>query len=195
MIDVALCIATEHDPWLVLMAVFICCAGAFSIVQMFERARGTGGVQRLGWAFLTSVAAGATIWCTHFVAMLAFEAKAPVHLDPALTIASLMIAVVGSFIGFSVATWRPGRACAMSGGALFGAAISAMHYTGMAAYRVDGIVTWSTSYVVISVLCAAVFSAIALAVLCSGIRERRRLRARSANGRPRREPSPGDPLQ
>ena len=39
MIDVALCIATEHDPWLVLVAVFICCAGAFSIVQMFERAR------------------------------------------------------------------------------------------------------------------------------------------------------------
>ena len=53
------------------------------------------------------------------------------------------------------------------GGALFGGAISAMHYTGMAAYRVDGIVTWSAAYVVASVLCAAVFSAIALAVLCS----------------------------
>ena len=175
MIDVALCIATEHDPWLVLVAVFICCAGAFSIVQMFERARGTHGLQRTGWAFLTSVAAGATIWCTHFVAMLAFEAKAPVHLDPALTITSLIIAVLGSFAGFSVATWWPGRAFAITGGAIFGGAISAMHFTGMAAYRVDGIVTWSATYVAVSVLCAAVFSAIALAVLCSGIRERRRI--------------------
>jgi diguanylate cyclase (GGDEF)-like protein len=175
MIDVALCIATEHDPWLVLVAVFICCAGAFSIVQMFERTRGAGGLQRFGWAFLTSVAAGATIWCTHFVAMLAFEAKAPVHLDPLLTIASLMIAVLGSFLGFSVATWRPGRMWALAGGAIFGGAISAMHFAGMAAYRVDGIVTWSASYVVVSVLCATVFSAIALAVLCSSAPERRRI--------------------
>ena len=43
MIDVALCIATQHDPWLVALAVFVCCAGAFSIVQMFERARHTVG--------------------------------------------------------------------------------------------------------------------------------------------------------
>ena len=175
MIDIALCIATEHDPWLVLVAVFICCAGAFSIVQMFERAQGTHGLQRVGWAFLTSVAAGATIWCTHFVAMLAFEAKAPVHLDPALTIASLIIAVIGSFAGFSVATWRPGRAFGLAGGAMFGGAVSAMHFTGMAAYRVDGIVSWSAAYVAISVLCASAFSAIALAILCSGMGERRRI--------------------
>jgi diguanylate cyclase (GGDEF)-like protein len=174
MIDVALCIATEHDPWLVLVAVFICCAGAFSIVQMFERARGTSGMQGFGWAFLTSVAAGATIWCTHFVAMLAFQAKAPVHLDPLLTVASLMIAVIGSFAGFSIAAWRPGRAAPI-GGAIFGGAISAMHFTGMAAYRVDGIVTWSWPYVVASVFCATAFSAIALTMLCSAMRERRRL--------------------
>ena len=175
MIDVALCIANEHDPWLVLVAVFICCAGAFSIVQMFERARSGDGLQRFGWAFLTSVAAGATIWCTHFVAMLAFEARAPVHLDPVLTVASLIIAVIGSFAGFSVATMRPQRAWAVAGGAMFGAAISAMHFTGMAAYRVDGVVTWSWPYVVVSVLCASVFSALALTLLCSGGPERRRI--------------------
>ncbi|HYD12821.1 MAG TPA: EAL domain-containing protein [Allosphingosinicella sp.] len=175
MFDVAFCIAMQHDPWLVGLAVIICCAGAFSIVQMFERARHTEGVPRLGWAFLTSVAAGATIWCTHFVAMLAFEAGAPVHLDPVLTIASLMIAVVGSLAGFAVAGWARGRAHAPIGGAIFGGAISAMHFTGMAAYRVDGIVTWSWTYVTASVLCAAIFSALALSVLCSAIRDRNRI--------------------
>ncbi|HTU09281.1 MAG TPA: EAL domain-containing protein [Allosphingosinicella sp.] len=175
MIDVALCIATEHDPWLVALAVFICCAGAFSIVQMFERARSAGGLPRFGWAFLTSVAAGATIWCTHFVAMLAFEASAPVHLDPLLTIASLMIAVLGSFLGFSMATWRQGQFYAPAGGAIFGAAISAMHFTGMAAYRVDGVVTWNVTYIIASVICASAFAALALSVLCSAIRDRRRI--------------------
>jgi len=167
MIDVALCIATEHDPWLVVLAVFICCAGAFTIVQMFGRACGTPGLQRLGWTFLTSVAGGATIWSTHFVAMLAFEAGAPVQLDPVLTIASLIVAVTGSFIGFTVAASRPGTAVAAIGGAIFGGAISAMHFMGMAAYRVEGIVTWDKTYVVVSVLCATIFGGAALATLRS----------------------------
>jgi diguanylate cyclase (GGDEF)-like protein len=165
LIDVALCIAVEHDPWLVALAVIICCAGAFAIVQMFERARSTPGTQRFAWAFLTSVAAGATIWCTHFVAMLAFEARAPVTLDPVLTIASLVVAVVGCFVGFATAAWGSKDIYGTVGGAFFGLAISAMHFTGMAAYRVDGIVTWEVPYVVASVLCAMVFAGAALTVL------------------------------
>jgi diguanylate cyclase (GGDEF)-like protein len=165
MIDVALCIATEHDPWLVALAVLICGAGAFAIVQMFERACNAPGLQRFGWVFLTSGAAGATIWCTHFVAMLAFEAKAPVQLDPVLTIGSLIVAVCGSFFGFLVAGWRSDHGLPAIGGGLFGAAISAMHFMGMAAYRVQGIVTWDIGYVVASVICAVVFAAAALTVL------------------------------
>lgn len=160
-----MCIAIEHDPWLVALAVAICCIGAFSIVQMFERARGAERAQGLAWAFLISVAASATIWCTHFVAMLAFEAKAPVTLDPVLTIASLMVAMVGSFIGFAVAAWGKDDIYGTIGGALFGCAIAAMHFVGMSAYRVDGIVSWDKNYVVASVVLGTAFAAAALTVL------------------------------
>ena len=142
MIKVALCIGVEHDPWLVALAVVICSVGAFAIVQMFERARGTSGLHQLGWAFLTAVASGATIWCTHFVAMLAFEPGVPVTLDPVLTIASLTIAVTGTFVGVMLAASGTRPFLGTIGGGLFGVAISAMHYTGMAAYRVDGLVSW-----------------------------------------------------
>ena len=37
-----MCIAIDHDPWLVALAVAICGVGAFAIVQMFERARDGG---------------------------------------------------------------------------------------------------------------------------------------------------------
>ena len=90
MMEVVMCIGRDHDPWLVLLAVFVCGTGAFAIVQMFGRARATVGVQRFAWLFLTSVGAGATIWCTHFVAMLAFRAGVPVSLDPVLTVVSLI---------------------------------------------------------------------------------------------------------
>lgn len=168
MINVALCIAVEHNPWLVLLAVFICCCGAFAIVHMFERAQQTLGLQRVGWVFLTAVGAGATIWCTHFVAMLAYEARVPVTLDPVLTIASLIIAIVGTCLGFAVALYRRHVAFHILGGIIVGAAISAMHYSGMAAYRVDGIIEWRWPYVFASLVCAALFSGAALGILGAG---------------------------
>jgi diguanylate cyclase (GGDEF)-like protein len=175
MIDVALCIATAHDPWLVALAVIVCCVGAFAIVQMFGRAQVTSGMQRLGWLFLTAVGAGATIWCTHFVAMIAFKAGVPVTLDPVLTIASLIVAIVGTGIGFGIASWRHGPIHAMAGGAVVGAAIATMHFAGMAAYRVDGIIAWRTGYVVAAIMCAVVFGAAALLALGSEKLGRRRV--------------------
>ena len=175
MIEVALCIGVEHDPWLVALAVLICSVGAFAIVQMFERARSTSGVQGIGWAFLTSIASGATIWCTHFVAMLAFRAGVPVTLDPVLTITSLVIAISGTFIGISLASRGSRNIFGAIGGAIFGLAISGMHYTGMEAYRVDGIVTWDADYVVASVICSVVFAAAAFTALRPDRIERHRV--------------------
>ena len=167
MIDVVRCITVEHDLWLVLLAVLICSVGAFVVAHMFEQARTSSSLQRFGWIFLTAVAAGATIWCTHFVAMIAYEVDVPIHLDPVLTIVSLIVAIAGTSIGLAVATWRPAPVFALVGGGLAGAAIVAMHYTGMAAYRVDGLVEWRAAYVVASVVCAIVFSSAAFAALSS----------------------------
>lgn len=162
MINVALCIATEHDPWLVALAVFVCCVGAFAVIQMFTRAQATSGGQRIAWLFLTSVGAGATIWCTHFVAMLAYRAGVPVHLDPVLTIVSLIAATMGTGAGFAIATWKKSAAYAGAGGVLIGLAIAVMHFCGMMAYRVDGIVAWSKEYVIAAVLGSILFSTAAM---------------------------------
>jgi diguanylate cyclase (GGDEF)-like protein len=177
MISVAMCIGRDHDPWLVLLAVFVCCTGAFAIMQMFGRAQVTTGAQRLAWLFLTAVGAGATIWCTHFVAMLAFRAGVPVRLDPVLTIVSLIAAIAGTGIGFGVATWRKTIFHSIVGGVLVGLAIAGMHFTGMAAYRVDGIVQWRLPYVVASVLCSVVFAGASLAAIASPALGRYRIAA------------------
>lgn len=167
MIEVALCIGKDHDPWLVLLAVFVCCTGAFATMQMFSRAQVTSGAHWLAWLFLTAVGAGATIWCTHFVAMLAFRAGVPVRLDPVLTIVSLIAAIAGTGIGFGLATRHGNLPHLIVGGSVVGIAISGMHFTGMAAYRVDGLVEWRIPYVVASVLCAIVLSAAALTAIGS----------------------------
>ena len=176
MMEVVLCISTGHDPWLVVLAVFVCCIGAFAVAQMFEHTRKTAGLPRIGWVFLTSVAAGATIWCTHFVAMLGFRPGVPVTIDPVLTILSLVVAIVGTGFGFGLATFgAQGIGVRAIGGGVAGAAIAGMHFAGMAAYRVDGVVTWRPAYVGAAVLCSVFFAAASIAVLGSNSGLRRRL--------------------
>jgi diguanylate cyclase (GGDEF)-like protein len=158
------CLVLEHNLWLVLLASAVCIAGSFVTMRLFERALRTEGAQRSGWIFQSASAAGSSVWCTHFVAILAYDPGAPVSFDPLLTIGSLAIAICGFVIGFGIAANSTRRSDAViGGGAVIGLTISAMHYVGMAAYHVSGIVEWRTSYIVASVACSAVLSIAALA--------------------------------
>jgi diguanylate cyclase (GGDEF)-like protein len=162
MMTVVGCIVRDHNIWLVLVSAVICVAGSWVTTRLFHRAASTAGLQRIGWHVLTAVAAGAAIWCTHFIAMLGFDAGAPVGFDPVLTIVSLLIAVAGSTIGFAVAGSGLSRFTPALGGAIVGLAIVLMHYTGMTAYRVQGLVSWDMSYLVASIVLAVGLSATAL---------------------------------
>lgn len=156
------CIVQEHNIWLVLVAGFICIAGSWVTARLFHRTTVTSGRRRLGWHFLAALSAGAAIWCTHFVAMLGFDTGAPVGFDPVLTIVSLLIAVVGTTIGFVLAGSQLTRMTPAFGGAFVGLSIAAMHYTGMMAYRVQGLVSWDMSYLLASILLSIGFAAAAL---------------------------------
>ncbi|MBN9083606.1 MAG: EAL domain-containing protein [Rhizobiales bacterium] len=171
------CIATEHNIWLVLVAAIVCSCGAWATMSLFHRAYRTSGQQHAGWLFLTAVAAGASIWSTHFIAMLAYVPAAPVDLDPILTIVSLLVAVAGTAIGFAVASNGRSVRMAAMGGAIVGLGISAMHYTGMVAYRVQGIVHWQLSYLIASIVLAIALSAIALFVAARNVSNSSRLTA------------------
>ena len=82
MMTVLGCIATEHNIWLVLVAAIVCSCGAWATMSLFHRAYRTSGQQHAGWLFLTAVAAGASIWSTHFIAKPPKVGKAtPWHED------------------------------------------------------------------------------------------------------------------
>jgi diguanylate cyclase (GGDEF)-like protein len=156
------CITDQHDLILVLIAAMVCIAGSWATIRLYRRALATTAVERSAWLVLTSVVAGAAIWCTHFIAMLGYDPGVAVGFDPVLTIVSLLVAVFGAVIGFAIATSLPLRTAPLIGGAVVGLAIAVMHYTGMMAYRVQGIVTWDMSYLVASISFSVMFSALAL---------------------------------
>ncbi|MEZ5764550.1 MAG: MHYT domain-containing protein [Xanthobacteraceae bacterium] len=70
--------------------------------------------------------------------------------------------MAGTLFGFAIATGRRMRLTPAIGGAVVGLVIAAMHYTGMMAYRVQGVVSWDTSYLVASIVLSVTLSALAL---------------------------------
>jgi diguanylate cyclase len=156
------CILHEHNIGLVIAAALLCLVGSWVTAHLLRRVLETHGVQRMGWYFLTALAAGVAIWCTHFVAMLGFKARVPVSFDPGLTLLSLLIAIAGSTAGFMLASSKRVRGAPIWGGAFVGLAISAMHYTGMMAYHVEAVVEWDRAYMVASVIASVLLSAWAL---------------------------------
>ena len=110
------------------------------------------------WLAAGTIATGGSIWATHFVAMLAFQPGLPVGYDAGLTILSIVIAVVMSGVGLTVAL-RGGTLAMSAGGALVGVAIGAMHYTGMAALRAPADLMYDVGLVVASLI---------IGITCSG---------------------------
>lgn len=163
MMEVATCLVQEHDLRLVAVAVLVCILGSAATMQLFARIIGSRGGSRAGWIALGAVGTGTMVWCTHFVAMMAFRASAPVTLDITLTLISLGIAILCAAPGLTLAASKR-RGLAPAGGAIVGLSISAMHYTGMAAYRVDGIVEWRWGYVAASVALSVILAALAFSV-------------------------------
>jgi diguanylate cyclase (GGDEF)-like protein len=156
------CIVFEHNIGLVLLAAVVCVIGSYTMVNLFVRALGDSGSQRAGWQFLAAIAAGVSIWSTHFVAMLAYRPGVPVSLDATLTIVSLLIATAGVGAGLAIAGSGLTRFAPLVGGALVGVAIASMHYIGMLAYRVEGLVSWDSAFLVASLAVSIVLSALAL---------------------------------
>lgn len=160
MMEVASCIVREHDLRLLAVSILICLIGSAATVQLFGRILSAHGRSRGGWIGLCAVGTGTMVWCTHFVAMLAFKAGAPVTLDPLLTMESLGTAILLAVPGLAIAAARR-RSFVTLGGGIVGVAISAMHYAGMMAYRIDGVVEWRWGYVVASVILSSLLAATA----------------------------------
>lgn len=162
MLHIVTCIAIDHDWRYVLVAVVICMVGSFLTVRLFSRARRAGAMEKAIWVFLAGFIGGTTIWTTHFLAMIGYNAGGAAAYGGELTLLSLMIAVASAVAGIAIATYGGRSALAEAGGAVLGLGIAAMHYTGMAAYEIRGTIAWDQSYILVSLLLAASFGALAV---------------------------------
>jgi len=141
-----------------LVAVF----AAWTALDLFQQVRSHQGGARLAWLATAATAMGGGVWSMHFIAMLGFDPGAPVRYDLPLTVASFVLATVGSSLAFLIAAGRADRRRMILAGLVMGAGICAMHYVGMAALRTSATLTYAPALVVLSAVVALFASTAAL---------------------------------
>src|SRR3982075_1797541 len=172
MLKIYSCIAYAHDLKLVALAAAICVLASFAAINLLHHARKSSGYMQGLWLAVSAVSTGFCIWATHFVAMLAFTPGIPSGYNIVLTILSLVAAVLLTGAGLAVSLVRDWRAAPWLGGAIVAGGIAAMHYTGMAAFEIQGIILWDSALVAASIVLGAAIGAVALPVGLRGKEEK-----------------------
>jgi diguanylate cyclase len=169
------CITTAHDLRLVGLAAVVCILASYAAINLLRYAAKSQSRMRSVWLGVSAISTGFGIWATHFIAMLAFTPGIPSGYNILLTMLSLAAAILltGAGLGISLTpNWRHGP---WLGGAIVAGGIAAMHYTGMAAFEIAGVVLWDPVLVVLSIVIGAAIGAVALPVGLHGRKERWKL--------------------
>ena len=155
----------EYDSSLVLLSYAVAVFAAYTALDFTARVRRAGTLKgsALGWLVGGACAMGAGIWGMHFVGMLAWRLPLPVTYDVPTTFASLAVAIVLSGFALTLVSRKALPASRLLlGGIAMGLGVVTMHYTGMAAVRMDALLAYDRGWFAASVANAIVCSTVAL---------------------------------
>lgn len=157
-------VIAEHDPLLVLAAITVCLIGCHTTFRLIEHAEVAHGALRIRRSMTAGVVAGASIWATHFLAMLALSNNMAMQYEIGMTIVSILIAMAGGGLAVTVRMMSRHAGRGVIGGVLLATTISAMHFVGMAATTMRGSMGYDAGIVTGSLLGGAILT---VAAVCS----------------------------
>ena len=152
-----------YETPLVLISILVAIVASYSALSLAGRVAEAAGRTKFAWMLGGAIAMGSGIWAMHFVGMLAFRLPIPVAYDIPITLVSLVLPILAS----GLALWQVSRAnlgpvrLGVSA-VIMGVGINAMHYTGMAAMRMQPGIVYDPLLFALSVLIAVGASALAL---------------------------------
>ncbi|AXP02772.1 MULTISPECIES: bifunctional diguanylate cyclase/phosphodiesterase [Pseudomonas] len=128
----------SYSPALVSISLFVAVLASYTALDLAGRIATAQGRAAHLWMVGGALAMGVGIWSMHFIGMLAFTLPIELGYDVSITALSLLTAILSSGFALWLVSQPRLPAWQLAFGALImGAGISAMHYTGMAALRMQ----------------------------------------------------------
>ena len=162
--DLGLILPTTYNPMLVTLSVLIASLAAYAALGSAGRISASAtSVAKRSWLATGAVAMGIGIWAMHFIGMLAFTLPVEVSYDVLITLGSMVPAILASGVVLQlISRERIGAWRLIFGGVLMGSGIGLMHYTGMAAMRMDALMRYDPVLFIVSIVVAVLLSITAL---------------------------------
>jgi diguanylate cyclase (GGDEF)-like protein/PAS domain S-box-containing protein len=154
----------HYDPVLVCLSVAVAVFASYASLLVSKHvADATVGARRRLWLAGGGLCMGLGIWAMHFVGMLAFTLPCASSYDPAITLLSMVPGVLACTMALSVISRSMlSRIQLLKGSLLFGTGIATMHYAGMAALRLEGLVRYDLTLFLLSMVVAVALAALGI---------------------------------
>jgi diguanylate cyclase (GGDEF)-like protein/PAS domain S-box-containing protein len=173
--QIVLCLTTQHDLGLVVVAGLVSFLSAAVGYDLLARAK----VERRAlWLCAAAVVTGSGIWATHFIAMLAYDPGVTLAYGIATTAASGVSGTVISGLGFALMIHgAKDRVVPALAGAIIGGGVAVLHYVGMAALIIPATIVWDWNLVAASIAVGCALGAVSGYLFQRATRVRGRLAA------------------
>ena len=158
-------VSASYSPSLVLISLSVAILASYTALDLAGRIATARGRTVYLWMSGGALAMGFGVWSMHFIGMLALQLPLELGYDLGLTVWSLLVAILSS--GFALWLVSQPRLPALQllfGALVMGAGISAMHYSGMAALRMQPGIDYDPALVGLSLVIAVGASATALSI-------------------------------
>ncbi len=165
--DTSLLYTGRYHYGLVLLSISIAVFASYTALLVAQFAEQTEDIKRR-FILLTmgGFTLGVGVWAMHFIGMLGFSIPCGVTYDPWITILSMFPGILaGIFCLHLISRHNKSLRTLLFGGVIFGGGIGVMHYSGMAAMRMDAFLRYDPVLFFVSILVA-----VALAVLSLWVR-------------------------
>lgn len=160
----------SYDITLVLLSFVVAGSASYVALDLAVRVAASHGRAALYWLASGGTVMGLGVWAMHFIGMLAYELPIPVAYDIGITAVSLAFPIAFSVMAiWLVSQPKLSREHWLAGGFIMGMGIVAMHYTGMAAMRMQPAIEYDPMLLALSML-IAVFASLAALWLCFTLR-------------------------
>lgn len=173
--DSSLIYEGSYSPTWVIISVLLAILASYAALSASKRiGQAHNTTSRLTWALISAFTMGTGIWAMHFIGMLALSLPCGIRYDPFITLISMVPSILASGAALGIAWHGEKRLPLWVRSVLLGAGIGTMHYTGMAAMRLDGFVRYDPSLFVLSIFVAVALSYFALRVKSAVVRSNNR---------------------
>lgn len=151
---------------LIVLSVLIAMFGSFTALSHAERMRESTGFQATAWMLAGGVTLGMAVWSMHFIGMLAFHLPIPITYDGHLTFISVLPAIAAALLGFYLLrSPKLQLDKIVIGGFFMGLGITLMHYTGMAALKMQPDISYDPTIFTLSIVIAITAAISALLIV------------------------------